>query len=126
MTGSHEVSNFKFVNEIFAFIARHQEKLTGNGWLEMDLTELLPKNNRKEINFEIECFSLDSTTKLSFEQVGIVTNGYYQPFLVSKRRSISKRIKRQAESTEDEEDLGPYLREFSMLIALIGTLLMAY
>ena len=91
--------------------------MTGDGWLEIDLSELLPKNDRKEINFKIEFFSLDIAKKLSFEQIGIAMSGHYRPFLVSKRRNISKRTKRQAESTEteDEEDLGPYLREFSII-----------
>ena len=86
--------------------------MSGNGWLEIEVTELLAGNGEEKISFQVECFSLDMTKTLSFEQVGIVTNGPNRPFLVAKRRKNFKRIKRQGderlpESNEDEEDLGP-------------------
>ena len=112
-TNISNVLNKMIVNESFSLIGRHQKELSGNGWLEIDVTELLTENGKEEINFEIdfkiECFTLDWAKTLSFEQVGIVTSDPYRPFLVSKRRK--RRTKRQddrqvPEATEDEEDLG--------------------
>lgn len=110
---SHEGFKRKFRNKTFSpLIARYQEELSGKEWLELELTELLTEDGKENIDFKIECFSLDLTKTLSFEQVGIETNGPYQPFLVSKQKKNLKRAKRQGdeqlpESGEDEEDLGP-------------------